>query len=169
MASSICSAVKTRSTASTSSTGAIRPFYDIGGGLLPGLVRTPDEGDDGSHEESDRHERPDRPGHLAVRQRVVPRPVGDHRLVLPTGCTGRVGHVFREGHTIVVLVHAPPLVDSYYAYAPVRAPTGINTIHVGGDFTSSIMLPVVPLPASWDLDVELGCGKLEAVRCVPAP
>lgn len=29
-----------------------------------------------------------------------------------------VGHVFRTGHRIVVKVHAPPAVDSYYMYAP---------------------------------------------------
>ena len=80
-----------------------------------------------------------------------------------------VGHVFRPGHRLVVIVHAPPAVDSYYAYAPQRAPAGVNTLYVGPGHLSRIMLPVVSLPSSWDPTLELGCGQLEAVRCVPAP
>ena len=72
-----------------------------------------------------------------------------------------VGHVFRPGHRIVVLVHSPPLVDSYYAYIPTRAPAGVNTLLTG---VSKLTLPVVPTPK---LGIELACGKQESVRCIP--
>lgn len=76
-----------------------------------------------------------------------------------------VGHVFRPGHKLVVLVHTPPAVDSYYAYAPERAPAGVNTIYLGPGHLSRLMLPVVPTPR---LGAEIPCGGLDAVRCVPA-
>ncbi len=75
-----------------------------------------------------------------------------------------VGHVFRPGHRIMVKVHAPPLVDSYYAYVPRSAP-GVNTVLHGPDHPSRIMLPMVPLP---ELGPEVACGAQEALRCVPA-
>jgi hypothetical protein len=60
-------------------------------------------------------------------------------------------------------VHAPPFVDSYYAYVPMSAP-GVNTVLHGPNVPSRLMLPVVPVPA---LGPELGCGAQEAVRCIP--
>jgi predicted acyl esterase len=33
-----------------------------------------------------------------------------------------VGHVFRAGHRISVKIHAPPFVDSFYAYVPAARP-----------------------------------------------
>lgn len=77
-----------------------------------------------------------------------------------------VGHVFRPGHRLVVLVHAPPLDDSYYAYVPTRAPVGVNTVYVGPQHRSRLLLPVVPTPR---LGPELPCGRQDAVRCVMAP
>lgn len=78
-----------------------------------------------------------------------------------------VGHVFRAGHSISVKVHAPPLVDSYYAYVPRSAP-GVNTVLQGPDTPSRIMLPMVPL-AGVGLGPPLPCGAQEAVRCVAQP
>ncbi|MEW6271739.1 MAG: CocE/NonD family hydrolase [Thermodesulfobacteriota bacterium] len=77
-----------------------------------------------------------------------------------------VAHVFRPGHRIVVKLHAPPFVDSYYAYVPRSAPTA-NTVLHGLAHPSRIMLPVVPTPAG--LGPELPCGAQEAVRCVAQP
>jgi putative CocE/NonD family hydrolase len=74
-----------------------------------------------------------------------------------------VGHVFRPGHRLVVLVHSPPAVDSYYAYVPTRAPAGIDTLVVGPG-KSHVMLPVVPTPR---LGPEVPCGQQDAVRCTP--
>ncbi len=75
-----------------------------------------------------------------------------------------VGHVFRPGHRLVVKVHAPPAVESYYAYVPKRVP-GINQIFHDKKRPSSVTLPVVPLH-----DVDLGPApepcSLDAVRCV---
>jgi predicted acyl esterase len=80
-----------------------------------------------------------------------------------------VGHIFREGHKLTVIVHAPPLVDSYYSYAPTRAPAGVNTIYVDAEHPSRIMVPEVPMPTPRDPGFDPKCGQLEAVRCVPAP
>jgi uncharacterized protein len=78
-----------------------------------------------------------------------------------------VGHVFRAGHRISVKVHAPPFVDSYYAYVPRSAP-GVNTVVHGPDTPSRIMLPMVSL-ARVPLGPPLPCGAQEAVRCVANP
>ena len=85
-----------------------------------------------------------------------------------------IGHVFRAGHKITMIVHAPPLVDSYYAYAPQRAPAGWNTLfgaatYEDGVHFSKITLPVVDMPYDPTTIAELGCNEQEAVRCVPAP
>jgi predicted acyl esterase len=77
-----------------------------------------------------------------------------------------VGHVFRPGHRIVMKIHTPPLVDSYYAYVPER-PVGISTVYHQADLPSRLMLPVVPLAGS-SLGPELPCGAQEAVRAVCA-
>ncbi|MDQ4005242.1 MAG: CocE/NonD family hydrolase, partial [Actinomycetota bacterium] len=77
-----------------------------------------------------------------------------------------VGHVFRPGHRIVVKIHTPPAVDSYYAYAPRRVP-GINTVLHDAEHPSRIMLPVVPL-GSQTLGPDAACGELHEIRCVPA-
>lgn len=78
-----------------------------------------------------------------------------------------VGHVFRAGHRIAVKVHAPPFVDSFYAYVP-RAAPGVNTILHGPDTPSRVMLPMVPLNGV-QLGPALPCGAQEAVRCVAQP
>jgi uncharacterized protein len=78
-----------------------------------------------------------------------------------------VGHVFRAGHSISVKVHAPPFVDSYYAYVSRSAP-GVNTVLQGPDTPSRIMLPMVPLTGV-QLGSPLPCGAQEAVRCVAQP
>jgi uncharacterized protein len=75
-----------------------------------------------------------------------------------------VGHVFRPGHRIMIKVHAPPLVDSYYVYVP-RSLPGVNTILHSDEYPSRIMLPMVPVP---ELGPEIACGAQEAVRCVAA-
>lgn len=76
-----------------------------------------------------------------------------------------VSHVLRPGHRLVMAVHTPPLIDSFYVYGPHRPLPGINTIHVGPATRSRLMLPLVPVPK---LGPALPCGGQEAVRCVPA-
>lgn len=75
-----------------------------------------------------------------------------------------VGHVFRPDHRIVVKVHTPPAVDSYYAYLPRRGPAQ-NTLYHDAERPSRIMLPVVPL-TGMSLGNELACGQQDKVRCV---
>jgi len=78
-----------------------------------------------------------------------------------------VGHVFRPGHSIVVKVHTPPAVDSFYAYVPKRLP-GMNTVVHDAEHPSRIMLPVQPVKSNADFGPEPACGELHDMRCVPA-
>jgi len=76
-----------------------------------------------------------------------------------------VGHVFRPGHKLVVKIHTPPVMDSFYAYVPKRPP-GINTILHDADHPSRLMLPFVPLDGV-TLGEAPGSCTLHAVRCIP--
>jgi hypothetical protein len=78
-----------------------------------------------------------------------------------------VGHVFRPGHMIVVKIHTPPAVDSFYAYVPKRLP-GINTVLHDAEHPSRIMLPVQPVMDATDFGPEPTCGELHEERCIPA-
>src|SRR6185436_10102251 len=78
-----------------------------------------------------------------------------------------VGHILRPGHRLLVKIHAPPFVDSYYAYVPRAAPS-VNTILHGPSTPSRIMLPFVSLRGV-AVGPELACGAQEAVRCIPDP
>jgi predicted acyl esterase len=78
-----------------------------------------------------------------------------------------VGHVFRPGHRIVVKIHTPPAVDSFYAYVPKRVP-GINTVFHDAAHPSLIMLPLQPVKPGADFGPDPACGELHEVRCVPA-
>lgn len=75
-----------------------------------------------------------------------------------------LGHVFRPGHRLVVKIHTPPAVDSYYAYVPKR-PAGVNTLYHDAKRPSHLTLPVVSL-AGVDLGPEPKPCTLQAVRCV---
>lgn len=75
------------------------------------------------------------------------------------------GHVFRPGHKLIVKVHTPPAVDSYYAYIPKR-PAGINTLYHDAEHPSSLMLPFVPIEHV-HLKAEPKPCTLEDIRCVP--
>ena len=75
-----------------------------------------------------------------------------------------LGHVFRPGHRLVVKIHTPPAVDSYYAYVPKR-PAGVNTLYHDADRPSHLTLPVVSL-AGVRLGPEPRPCTLQEVRCV---
>jgi uncharacterized protein len=75
------------------------------------------------------------------------------------------GHVFREGHAMVVQIHAPPANDpiSTYAYEPNQA--SVVTIYQGMPHMSSILLPVMPsLPPVWP--TAPACGEVVGEICV---
>ncbi|MEO7803711.1 MAG: CocE/NonD family hydrolase [Actinomycetota bacterium] len=74
-----------------------------------------------------------------------------------------VGHVFRAGHQLMIKVHTPPAVDSYYIYVPRRAPA-VNTLFHDATHKSRITLPFVPFGGL--TGPALACGQQEAVRCV---
>jgi putative CocE/NonD family hydrolase len=77
-----------------------------------------------------------------------------------------VGHVFRPGHRIVVKIHTPPVVDSFYAYLSRRVP-GINTVLHDATHPSRIMLPLQPVKPGASFGPEPTCGELHEVRCIP--
>ena len=79
-----------------------------------------------------------------------------------------VAHVFRPGHQLVVVVTAPPAVDSDYAFAAqTTQPVSVNTVFYDDPkYPSSITLPVVPVGEIEDLGpTEPGCGDYWQVRC----
>ena len=76
-----------------------------------------------------------------------------------------LGHVFRPGHRLIVKVHAPPMVDSYYAYVPKRV-AGVNTLYHDAEHPSRLMVPMVSLKGV-DLGPEREPCTLQGVRCIP--
>lgn len=76
-----------------------------------------------------------------------------------------VGWVFRPGHRLRVEVHAPPLVDSFYAYAPKGRAASVVTVLHDAAHPSRVTLPVVSL-AGVRLGPAVPCGQQYQVRCV---
>lgn len=76
-----------------------------------------------------------------------------------------LGHVFRAGHQLRVLVTTPPVADNYYVYVPKR-PAGLNTVFFGAD--SKITLPVIPATVTpvKPLGAARACSEQDALRCV---
>jgi predicted acyl esterase len=75
-----------------------------------------------------------------------------------------LGWVFRPGHSLLVTISAPPLLDQLYSWAASARPVGVNTIESSPLAPSSILLPLVPavpdLPAAAP-----ACGAQVGVRC----
>jgi uncharacterized protein len=94
---------------------------------------------------------------------VPPGEPVDYRIeVWPTA------HVFRPGHQMVVIVTAPPAIDSNYSFAlQSNQPASVNTIlYNDPKYPSSITLPVVPVEWITDLGHNgPGCGNYWQVRC----
>jgi len=77
-------------------------------------------------------------------------------------------HVFRPGHQPVVIVTAPPAIDSNYSFATqFNQPASLNTlIYNDRKEPSSITFPVIPLGNIEDLGAKgPGCGDYWQVRC----
>jgi putative CocE/NonD family hydrolase len=77
-------------------------------------------------------------------------------------------HVFRSGHQPVVIVTAPPAVDSNYSFATqANQPASVNTlIYNDRKHPSSITLPAIPLGEIEGLGARgPGCGDYWQVRC----
>ena len=75
-----------------------------------------------------------------------------------------LGHVFRAGHRLLVRITTPPIADAIAFYIP-TTPPGVNQIFHDAEHPSSILLPIVPLPALGD---PLGCGQQVGLeRCNP--
>jgi putative CocE/NonD family hydrolase len=77
-----------------------------------------------------------------------------------------LGHVFREGHRLLIRVTTPPIADSLAFYIPTTLP-GVNQIYHDAAHPSSILLPIVPL-AGTGLGAPVGCGQQVGLeRCTP--
>jgi uncharacterized protein len=79
-----------------------------------------------------------------------------------------LGHVFRAGHKLHVLVTTPPIFDNYYAYIPKR-PVAINTLHFGEG--SRLTMPVIDMGSAAvvkQLGDPVACGQQDAIRCLSA-
>jgi hypothetical protein len=77
--------------------------------------------------------------------------------------------VFRPGHQLVVIVTAPPAIDSNYSFAAqFNQPASINTlIYNDPKNPSTITLPAIPVNRIEDLGkTGPGCGDYWQVRCV---
>jgi putative CocE/NonD family hydrolase len=77
-------------------------------------------------------------------------------------------HVFRPGHRLVVVVTAPPAIDSNYSFATqTTQPASVNTlIYNDPAYPSRITLPQLPLGRIADLGATgPGCGDYWQVRC----
>jgi hypothetical protein len=74
-----------------------------------------------------------------------------------------VAHIFRAGHALQIKIMAPPLVDSYYSYAPKTLPS-INTVYFGGTMPSRITIPIVGAPAL--SSTVPTCDQITQYRCV---
>jgi uncharacterized protein len=101
------------------------------------------------------------------------RPHTNPQLVLPGAVEEYlveifpVGHVFREGHRLLLKISAPPTTDpisELYAYDTPHAPSLVEVFH-DEDRSSSLLLPVLPsLPPI--ADTPPACGAQTGVRCV---
>ncbi|HVF53920.1 MAG TPA: CocE/NonD family hydrolase [Actinomycetota bacterium] len=79
-----------------------------------------------------------------------------------------VGHVFRPGHRLVVIVTSPPAVDSNYSFLLQSSqPVSLNTLIYGEPgHASSITMPVIRLRSVQNLGSEgPACGEYWQVRC----
>ncbi|MEA2497965.1 MAG: uncharacterized protein QOH26_370 [Actinomycetota bacterium] len=94
---------------------------------------------------------------------VTPNEPVDYKVeVWPTA------HVFRPGHQLVVVVTAPPAIDSNYSFAAQsNQPASVNTvIYNDPKYPSRITLPVIPVGQIADLGATgPGCGDYWQVRC----
>jgi putative CocE/NonD family hydrolase len=76
-----------------------------------------------------------------------------------------VGWVFRPGHRLRVEIHAPPLVDSFYAYVPKGRALGLTTVLHDRAHPTHVTLPFVPLDGL-RLGKPIACGDQYQVRCI---
>ncbi len=74
-----------------------------------------------------------------------------------------LGWVFRKGHSLLVTISAPPLMDQLYSWAASARPAGVNTI-LSGPGASSILLPLMPVNPDIAPNPP-ACGSQQGVRC----
>ncbi len=100
-------------------------------------------------------------------QYVIPGEVEEYQIeVFP------IGHVFREGHRVLVQIHTPPVTDGLWGYTPTHHAPGLVSIHHDAANPSWIQLPVVQPDAVQPDDALLtapeGCTVPGGFPCTPA-
>lgn len=87
-----------------------------------------------------------------------------------------VGHIFREGHRILIQVHTPPAVDGLWGYTATHHAPGAVTVHTGLGEESSLLLPLVALdgpmgaaPPGCKVPAGFPCIKPLALPMPPVP
>jgi uncharacterized protein len=113
---------------------------------------------------------PDRPGFLyrPHRPHVAPEDISPGEAVEYLVELWPVTHVFRPGHRPVLIVTAPPAIDSNYSFAlQQNLPLTVNElIYADEDHPSRITLPRIEADAITDLgDEGPGCPDYWQVRC----
>jgi uncharacterized protein len=76
-----------------------------------------------------------------------------------------VGHLFREGHRILVQLHTPPAVDGLWGYTATHHAPGVVTVHTGLGEESSLTLPLVALDGPMG-PAPPGCQVPEGFPCI---
>lgn len=82
-----------------------------------------------------------------------------------------VGHLFREGHSILVQVHTPPVVDGLWGYTATHHQPSLVTVHTGAGEGSSLLLPLVSLDGPMGA-APPGCqvpGGFPCIKPMPLP
>ncbi|MGN6474273.1 MAG: hypothetical protein ACTHK4_11585, partial [Mycobacteriales bacterium] len=75
-----------------------------------------------------------------------------------------VGAVLRPGHSLLVQIYSPPLLDQFNAYGSAQPPA-VNTIVSDAHHRSGLLLPI--LPALPHVAVHAPpCGAVVGERCV---
>jgi uncharacterized protein len=113
---------------------------------------------------------PDRPGFLyrPHRPHLDPEDISPGEAVEYLVELWPVSHVFRPGHRPVLVVTAPPAIDSNYSFAlQQNLPVTVNElIYADPDHPSRITLPQIDLDRVEDLGREgPGCSEYWQVRC----
>lgn len=89
---------------------------------------------------------------------VVPGRVERYDIEISPGA-----HIIHPGHALELRITTPPVIAGLQGYDTVRQP-GVNTLHMGTERPSSILLPVIQWPGA--MPEAWACGAPDGYRCV---
>jgi hypothetical protein len=93
---------------------------------------------------------------------VTPGEINDYSIEIPP-----LGHVWRPGHRLQLVVTSPAGSHGHDVYGMDQRIPAVNTVHHSAAEPSSIQLPFVPAPAK--MGPKPSCGSQSGLRCIPAP